>query len=283
MYFRFPFTVETDFLGESRIRTVALNMVLWNFEEATAVDFLCEVPYDTLILVVNHQYLNVKSEFDVFLVIERWIVANIKERSKLCLSLLHCLRINSLLANDILKIFDYTLVKKNPEVFKYVQRLLQERRSNIHVDGNAVSNPQVYECDKEDSKCLQINYRYPRKLPVLPCVVGRINPNPAEKFKQKDSIPGLFVYSNDDLTTYICLKKLRVNCDSIAGSTSDLTSRLTACLNSQGYQITSNGPIFYVTGGGELSFGKSNWNKYVWVYDTITSKWDAICETNVVR
>ena len=174
-------------------------------------------------------------------------------------------------------------MKKNQEVFKYVQKLLQEKRSNINVDGNALTNIQGYDCDKQDSKCLQINYRYPRKLPVLPCVVGRINPNPSEKFRQKDSIPGLFIYSNAELTTYICLNNLRVKCDSIVGSTSDLTSRLEASLNSQGYQITSNGPIFYVTGGGELAFGKSNWNKYVWVYDTITSKWDAICETINVR
>jgi hypothetical protein len=258
-------------------------MVLWNFEEATSVDFLCEVPYDTLILVLNHQHLNAESEFHVFLVIERWIVADIKERSKLSLSLLQCLRINSLLAKDILKFFDYTLVKKNQEVFKYVQRLLQEKRSTLHVDDNALTNTQGYNYDKKDATCQQINYRYPRKLPVLPCVVGRINPNPAEKFRQKDSIPGLFIYRNNKLTTYISLTKVRVNCDSIAGSTSDLTSRLTASINSQGYQITSNGTIFYVTGGGELAFGKSNWNKNVWVYDTITSKWDVVCEKINVR
>ena len=277
------FTVETDFLGESRIRTVALNMVLWNFEEATSVDFLCEVPYDTLVLVINHQHLNVKSEFHVFLVIERWIVADIKERSKLCPPLLQCLRINSLLETDILKFFEYTLVKRNQEVFKYVQSILQEKRSNIHVDGNKLSNTQGCVHDKEDFASLKINYIYPRKLPVLPCVAGRINPNPGSKFRQKDSIPGLFTYRNDELTTYIRLKELQVNCNSIIGSPSDLTVRLTASLNSQGYQITSNGTIYYVTGGGELSFGKSNWNKYLWVHDTITSKWDVVCETINVR
>ena len=102
--------------------------------------------------------------------------------------------------------------------------------------------------------------------------------------KQKDSIPRLFKYNDNKLLPSICFNEVgidEIGCDKEKSIT--LSQLLKDSLHSQGFQITGNdGCIAYVS-GGEMGLGKSNWNKYVWKYNTITSLWDVVCEVNIVR
>ena len=289
--FIFLLEVETDFLGELVLRSVALNMVLWHFHETSMVEFLTEIPYAILLLVINHPNLNTTSEFEVFRVIDRWLEADLKERSKDCLSLLRCLRIDGLTANDTLKILDSTSVKKNEDGFKYIETVLQIKRLRKTRQGSNSPNSKKQDCDKNEPTCVQETSMQPRRLPIVPCVVGNINPRPGQRVRQRDLIPRLFIYKNKEIHPHICLKKVQISNSGLnEKSAIDLTQRLKASLNSQGFQVISNGTIFYVTGGegnGNNLYGsflgKSNWNKCVWKYDTITSKWEVVCELDNVR
>ena len=78
------FSVDSDFLGEKEIRDIALNMILWSFEETTSFESLCDVPLDSLLLFLNHNCLNTKSEIYLFNVIEK-IAQNAKVKEKIIL------------------------------------------------------------------------------------------------------------------------------------------------------------------------------------------------------
>ena len=50
----------------------------------------------------------------------------------------------------------------------------------------------------------------------------------------------------------------------------------------QGFRVISHGPTVLFT-GGEYSLGKSDWNRDVWTYDTIASKWKACAPLETCR
>ena len=260
-------------------------MVLWSFDETTSGEFLCDVPYNNLQFLLNHNHLHTQSEFHLFNVIERWVQADLLTRSTYILDLLKCLRVQSLPAKDILKMLDLEMIKKNTEVFRYVETLLQEKRlfDQEHSCDTSI-NSQIRNCDENTSSSFSNVENQARQLPVVPCVIGRINPKPKEKFIQKDSIPRLLIYRNgEELNqSFVSFQKIQVHHSFNDESSEYLTLRLTESLNSHGYQITSNGPTFYVT-GGEFVLGKDNWNRYIWAYNTINSKWAAVCKLNNVR
>ena len=287
----FTFKVETDILGESELRGMALNMVLWNWETAVDVEFFCDVPYDIFILIIDHPHLNTISELNVFEIIQKWIETEIETRVMYCLSLLQCLRINSLSANDILKILDSPLVKRDTESFNYVKTILHEERKQSQIENNQ-STKDGLDCDKTPPTVTKASSLQPRQVPRVPCVVCRVNPRPGEKMTQKDSIPRLFKYNNNTLLPSICFNEVSI--DTIGSDKEKfitLSKLLKDSLHSQGFQITgNNGCMFYVSGGGinqwssgTNGLGKSNWIKYVWQYNTITSLWDVVCEVNIDR
>ena len=248
-------------------------MVLWNFDEATSLDFLSEIPHNIFSQIVNHPHLNANSEFHIFLVINRWLEGDLKDRLKFCLPLLQCLRTDNLSVIDMSKMLDYESVKKSSEANMYINAVLEEKRHENDIQRDNPTKIRTLNCRNNAFQNLKVG-RPPRQLPVVPCVVGRINPKPGEKLRQKDFVPHLFVYKNKELVPYLSLQEARVN--------ASLTQHLINSLNSQGYQITSIGPVFYVT-GGEFNLGKSNWTKYVWKYNTINSKWDLVCDINILR
>ena len=279
------FLVDSDFLGEKEIRDIALNMILWSFEETTSYESLCDVPFDSLLLLLNHNCLNTKTEIYLFNVIERWIQADSKARSPYYLKLLKCLRTQSLCSNDFLVMLDSMSVKKNTEVFKYIEALLQEKREQDKQPSNdALKSNKTDNCNKRSSFSKPAVQSISRQVPVVPCVVGRVNPKPNEKFKQNDYITRLLIYRKEEKITqnFIPFENARVHRSFKDESSENLSLQLTEILNSKGYQITSDGPIFYIS-GGEFVLGRNNWNKYVWRHNTITSKWETICELINVR
>ena len=256
--------MESDFLGETKVRDVSLNVVLWKFDEATSSEFLNDVPHPILSMIVNHPHLNASSEFQVFHVLDRWLEVDLKERFKFCLPLIHCLRTDSLSVEDVSTMLKYTTIKGNSEATLYLNTVLHQKQLEL-----GIHSP-LKIAKHNDCRATKMVRPTPRQLPVLPCVVGRINPKTGEKLRQKDFVPHLFVYKNKELVPYLSLKDARLNATH--------TKNLFTSLNSQGYQIISVGPVFYVT-GGEFHLGKSNWNRYVWTYNTINGKWDFVCET----
>ena len=278
-------------MGESELRGIALNMVLWNWEAAVDVEFFCDVPYEIFVLIIDHPHLNTISELNVYKIIQKWIETEIETRVTYYLSLLQCLRINSLSANDILEILDSPLVKRDTESFNYMKTILHEKRKLSQIK-NSQSTKDGTDCDKNPSTVTKVSSLQPRQLPRVPCVVCRMNPRPGEKMKQKDSIPRLFKYNNNKLLPSICFNEVSI--DTIGSDKekfSTLSKLLKDSLHSQGFQITgNNGCMVYVSGGGinqwsngTNGLGKNNWNKYVWQYNTITSLWDVVCEVNIVR
>ena len=279
------FSVDSDFLGEKEIRDIALNMILWSFEETTSYESLCDVPFDSLLLFLNHNCLNTKSEIYLFNVIERWIQADSKARSPYYLKLLKCLRFQSLSSNDFLVMLDSMSVKKNTEVFKYIETLLQEKREEAKQPSNdALKCKQTDNSNNSSSSSKPAVQSTSRQVPVVPCVIGRVNPKPNEKFKQHDNIPRLLMYRKEEEITqnFLPFENARVHRSFKDENAENLSLQLTEILNSKGYQITSDGPIFYIS-GGEFVLGKNTWNKYIWRHNTITSKWETICELINVR
>ena len=279
------FLVESDFLGEKEISDIALNMILWSFEETTSYESVCDVPFDSLLLLLTHNCLNTKSEIYLFNVIERWIQADSKARSPYYLQLMKCLRTQSLSSNDLLVMLDSMSVKKNTELFKYIETLLQEKREkDKHPSNDARKSNHIDNYNKSSSLSKPAVQSISRQVPVVPCVIGRVNPKPNEKFKQNDYITRLLIYRKEEEMTqnFIPFENARVHRSFKDENPENLSLRLTGILNSKGFQITSDGPIFYIS-GGEFVLGKNDWNKYVWRHNTITSKWEVICELINVR
>lgn len=280
----FPLVV-SDFLGEKEIRDIAMHTVFWSFDDTTSGEFLCDVPYNCLLLLLNHNHLNTKSEINLFTIVERWVESDLDNRSQHYLPLLKCLRVQSLSEIELELIFDSQLVKKNKEAFNYVENLLQERRSNdVQNSKDAFKNSTTNDCDQNPSSHKSNVLTPERKPPVVPCVIGRISPNPKQKFRQKDSLPRLLIYRKEEEMNkcFINFQTARVHKSFNDESTENLSLRLRESLNSQGYQMTSNGPIFYIT-GGEFILGNNNWNRFVWQHNTITSKWDVVGELKIDR
>lgn len=256
----FFISVETDHLAELEVRDVALHTVLWNFEEATSVQtVLDETPLHILTLVLKHPHLHTKSEFLVFIVINKWLECDLNERTRFCLSLLKCLRIDDISIEDLNYILKFASVNGNSEATNYINTVLEQKQN----------------ADIADSNSGAVEKLNPRVPPIFPCVVGRVNPKKDGKINQKGFITNIFVFKNKEVLPYLSLQDAPI-------TPSNVSPRLMSSLNAQGNKIISNGPLLYVT-GGELVLGKNNWNKVVWKYDTITSKWDAICEIDDPR
>ena len=255
-------------------------MVLWNFEEATSEQTaLSEIPLHILMMILKHPHLNVKSECLVFIVLNRWLEFDLNERTKFCLSLLKCLRIDDLSIEDLINILKFASVKENSEATHYINTALEQKQNTIKSEGNIIhpkpATKNSFADTIIDGSSRADENLSPRVPPIFPCVVGRVNPKKGGKISQKDFITNIFVYKNKEVLPYLSLKDTQV-------TPSDMSTRLMSSLNAQGNKIISIGPLLYVT-GGELVLGKNSWNKLVWKYDTITSKWDVMCEIDEPR
>ena len=263
LHISFTIIVETDLLGESEIQDLALKMVLWYFLDATNVPFLAEVPLSILRLVLDHRHLHVHSEFQVFETLNRWVEIDLSERAQFSPSLVQCLRMKDLSVQDINDMLNYESVRQSKEATVYIKKLLNQRSETmayspqLHMGVNDI-------CDviPKEQVC--------RQPPTFPCVVGRLKPEGTAKYKEKDLIPYLFIYRNRKLEPYLSLKQKLVS--SYGGNS----------VKAEGYQIIGAGPLLYVI-GGEFILGRSNWNKSIWKYDIITSRWEHITSMEIPR
>ena len=244
---------ETDVLGETEIHHLAMKYVLWNFKKSTSVPYLSEVPLYVLKLILDSPHANVKAETVVFEVIKRWIEADLEERIKYGHSLLSCLKYNCLGPKDLQTMMKEEFVRGSQESRKLIESELRHR--SMSLDAASTSSLDILPSEAPGE----------RRPPIYPCVVGRLKPQSAVKITDKDALPYLFVFKDGSVEPYLSLSKM-----------------VNSSVKAQGYQVSSVGHELFIT-GGEFILGRSNWNKNIWSYNTMSSTWRYVCGMEVAR
>ena len=98
--------------SETELANLAMKTALWYFRQAASTSYLIDLPVDLLAKLLDHAYLNVKSELEVFSVIQSWTLGDPETRVEDCCNrLLDTVRWNLLTTQESNEVLESNLAK----------------------------------------------------------------------------------------------------------------------------------------------------------------------------
>ena len=98
--------------SETDLGNLAMKTALWYFQQAAGTSYLIDLPVDLLAKLLDHAYLNVKSELEVFSVIQSWTQGDPETRVEDCCNrLLNTVRWNHLSTQERNEVLESNLTK----------------------------------------------------------------------------------------------------------------------------------------------------------------------------
>lgn len=214
---------ESCLIGVPVLWNRSLQLSLWSFAKHWPDQQFLDLPSHLVNLLVSHQHLNVKQEFDVFLAINAWAEVDMESRKSQAIDMIeNGLRLHTLNKSDIGDMQRYSVL-----------------------------------VDQQHPVSLAENSILKRSPPTFPCCVGNVN-----------KVPHLLLYDKEanDVTPYLLL----------SGKV------LSGGIQASGFRVINVGPDVYII-GGEFTLGRSNWNRSVWRYSTLSCEWTHVLNLEVPR
>ncbi|KAK5650628.1 hypothetical protein RI129_001657 [Pyrocoelia pectoralis] len=249
----------------------AKSMSLIEFDVIKDLECVTDLQLKPLCFYLGNTNLQCKNEMDVFQTLMKWWYENSTkylktDHSDIFVCFLRCLDFKNLLNSDLQEILTYPDIALNGRIVKILQCILDLRHKlrNAH-DENVTDIAQLLINSKsricKEYACILVNTcPEERKRKKLKGNVVYHDPYMRKRFYENidssDAATAIIYYDN---ATNNFVKFLEIDKEK--------------CGNLDGFKIIGYKEFIFLL-GGEYFLGKGNWNKNVWVYDTIRENWE---------